>query len=167
MIKDNIKGLFYHMVLMLISMLFLMIIAVISPYIGKYMIHPAGRIILGIPWIIAYIVIGLKMNGRIKRKSNFNSGMLIALIGLVLWGYSMYQTGLHWTPDSDVIMDYYYAPLNIYMGPILNMGILFDIEINQYIRLISCFIPTFLMGIGIRIKRQSLRKRRKRVLSDS
>lgn len=167
MIKNNIKGLFYHMVLILLSMLFLMIIAVISPYMGKYMIHPVGRIILGIPWIISYIAIGSKMNSRVRRRSDFNSGILITLIGLILWSYSIYQTGLHWTPDSDLIMDYHYAPLNIYMGPILNMGILFDIEINQYIRLISCFIPTLLMGVGIRIKRQSLIKRRKRVLSDS
>ena len=158
MFKNNITAFLYHILLIILSTLYLIIFVALSPYLGKIYVHPITRGILTMLWAGSYVFVGVKMSIRHRVRYDFLSGLLIAFNGLILWVISIYQTGFTLRPISEELA-YLYIPLNIYLNPILQISFLLDIEFNQIIRLIACFIPGILMGVGVKFKRYKYSKR--------
>jgi hypothetical protein len=163
MIKDNIIALLYHILLIIISTIYLILIVVLGPYIGDAITNPVVRIILAIIWAGSYVAIGTRLDIRHKSKYDFSMGLIIGFIGLILWAYSLIKTGFTLDVSDDNLI-IHLIPLNIYINPMYQISFLLDIKFNQLVRLIACFIPTLLIGIGITIKRaRYLSKRHKTV----
>jgi hypothetical protein len=158
MVKNNIKAFLYHLVLVVLSTLYLIIFVSLGSHIGKILIHPFTRAILTVLWIAAYIFVGTKMSVRHRVKNDFQIGLLITFIGLIIWTISVFRTGFILKPVSEELA-YLYIPLNIYLNPMLQICFLLGIEFNQIVRLVACFIPSFLIGIGIKFKRYKYIKR--------
>lgn len=148
MIRNNIVAFIFHILLIVLSTFYLILIVSLSPYIGSILINPIVRGVLSVLWTAMYVYIGSKMTIKHRRKTDFSCGILIALIGLVLWGYSLISAGIILDVPEKISI-----PLNVYLNPIYQICFLLDIRFNQLIRLISCFVPTILIGIGIKYKR--------------
>lgn len=161
MIKDNIIALIYHILLIMISTIYLILVVLLSPYIGEIITSSVIRIVLAIIWASTYVAIGTKLDIKHMSKYDFNKGILIALIGMLLWTYSLIKTGFTIEVIDDELIKHL-IPLNIYLNPIYQISFLLDIKFNQLVRFISCFIPTLLIGMGITIKRVRFNGRRQR-----
>jgi hypothetical protein len=158
MIKNNVRALLYHILIIILSTLYLILLVSLGPYIGGLIRTPIVRGLMCIIFAGTYIYAGSRLNIRHRIKYDFQAGLLIALIGLILWGISVFQTGLDLRPVNEELA-YLYIPLNIFLNPMLQIGFLLDIEFNQLVRLIACFIPGLLMGIGIKFKRYKYSRR--------
>ena len=152
MIRDNIRAFILHILLIIISTIYLIALVWLSPYIGKFLINPIIRGILFILWASTYIIIGNKLYMRIRSRHDFNAGLLIAVVGFILWAFSLYKIGFNFGEIQEDL-SYHYIPLNIYINPIYQMFFLLGIKFNQISRLIACFLPTILIGLGIKYKR--------------
>lgn len=159
MIKNNIKAFLFHLLLIILSTIYLIALVSLSPYIGKYIVNPIFRGILAIIWAATYIFVGTKITINNRKKYDFSCGLLIAFLGLMLWAYSIYHTGFILGPISEELA-YNYIPLNIYINPIYQISFLLNIEFNQLVRLISIFLPTVFIGLGVKIKRLGYARRK-------
>lgn len=151
MILNNIIALFFHILLILLSTIGLAVLVALSPYIGGLISSLPIRILISVFWILAYMFIGTRLKTRQRAKWDFKSGILIGIIGIGLLIYSLLNIGLTVTIPDD--LSHYAIPLNIYLNPIYQVFFMMGINFNQAIRLIACFIPTLLIGIGLRYKR--------------
>lgn len=158
MVKNNITSFLYHILIIIFSTIYLILLVSLGPYIGEFIKSPIIRIILSILLAGTYIYSGTRLSIRHRIRYDFQAGLLIAIIGIILWGISIFQTGAILRPVSEEAA-YLYIPLNIFLNPMLQISFLLDIEFNQIIRLISCFIPSLLIGIGIKIKRYKYSRR--------
>lgn len=137
MIKNNIFALLFHISMILLSTIYLIIITSLEEYLGDILTSPIIKGILVGFWLGIYIKYGSSMKLKHKRKYDFHSGLLILIVGFILW--------INSNINSTVF--------NIFMNPIYQVSILLNIEFNQIEGLISIFIPTILIGIGIKYKR--------------
>lgn len=151
MIINNIIALFFHVLLIILSTLGLAILLALSPYLGELITSLPIRILIAVFWILAYMYLGTRLKTSQRSKWDFKSGMLIGLIGVILLGYSIYNIGFIVDIPEDI--SYYAIPLNIYLNPIYQVFFMLGINFSQPIRLISCFIPSLLIGMGLRYKR--------------
>lgn len=152
MVKNNIITFLFHLLLIILSTIYLIALVSLSPYMGKFILNPITRVFLATIWALVYVFVGTKITIRHRKKYDFNAGLFIAFLGLILWTYSIYHTGFILGPISEE-MGYHYIPLNIYINPIYQISFLLNIEFNQFARLISLFIPTLLIGFGLKFKR--------------
>ena len=164
MFRNNVIALLLHFLLILLSTIYLIALVSLSPIIGIYMINPFIRGALVLLWIGAYFLIGTKLTIRHSRKFDFSGGLVIALFGLILWVFGLYKTGMTFgaLPEE---LTYHFIPLNVYLNPILQICFLLNIEFNQVIRLVANFIPSILIGIGLKYKRLRASRRRYKATS--
>lgn len=151
MILNNIIALLFHILLIVLSTIGLALLVALSPYLGGVITSLPIRILIAVFWLLAYIFLGTGLKTSQGAKWDFKSGLIIALIGIVLLIYSLYNIGL--TVEIPDDLSYYGIPLNIYLNPIYQVFFMLGLSFNQPIRFISCFIPNLLIGIGLRFKR--------------
>jgi len=159
MIKNNIIAFLFHLLLIILSTIYLIALVSLSPYIGKFIINPIVRVALATIWAAAYVFVGTKISISHRRRYDFNAGLFIAFLGLILWVYSIYHTGFILGPITEEL-GYHYIPLNIYINPIYQISFLLNVEFNQLARLISIFLPTILIGLGVKLKRLGYARRK-------
>lgn len=163
MFRNNVIALLLHFVLIVLSTIYLIAFVSISPFIGIYIINPFIRGVLVLLWIGAYFLIGTKLTTT-RRKFDFSGGLVIALFGLILWVFGFYKTGMTFGTIPEELR-YHYIPLNVYLNPILQICFLLNIEFNQVIRLIANFIPSILIGFGLKYKRLRTSRRKYKATS--
>lgn len=151
MIRNNIVAFIFHILLIVLSTFYLILVVSLSPYIRDIIVNPLIRGIFAVIWAAIYIYIGTKMNLKHRRKVDYFCGILITLVGLILWGNSLINSEL--------------IPLNVYLNPIYQICLLLDIRFDQLMILISCFIPSILIGIGVKFKRIRYSRRRMKAVS--
>ncbi|TJX15646.1 hypothetical protein E9840_02415 [Tissierella creatinini] len=151
MILNNIIALVFHMLVIVLSTVGLAILVALSPYIGGLITSLPIRILIAVFWILTYIFLGTRLKISQRAKWDFRSGSLIALIGILLLIYSLINIGLRMEIPED--LSYHAIPLNIFLNPIYQIFFMLGISFNQPVRFISCFIPSLLIGIGLRYKR--------------
>lgn len=151
MILNNIIALLFHILLIVLSTIGLALLVALSPYLGGVITSLPIRILIAVFWLLAYMFLGTRLKTSQRAKWDFKSGILIALIGIVLLIYSLYNIGL--TVEIPDELSHHGIPLNIYLNPIYQVFFMLGLSFNQPIRLISCFIPNLLIGIGLRFKR--------------
>lgn len=164
MFRNNVFALLLHFVLILLSTIYLIALVSFSPFIGLYIINPFIRGALVLLWIGAYFFIGTKLTIRHSRKYDFSGGLVIAIFGIILWIFGFYKTGMTFGIISEELR-YHYIPLNVYLNPILQICFLLNIEFNQVIRLVANFIPSILIGIGLKYRRLRSSRRRYKATS--
>ncbi len=151
MILNNIFALFMHILLIVLSTIGLSVLVAISPYLGGLITSLPFRIIIAVFWILAYLFIGTRLKVKHRPEWDFKCGILIALAGIALFIYSLYKIG----PTIEITeeLSYYAIPLSIYLNPIYQIFLMLGISFNQPMRFVSCFIPTFLIGVGLKLSR--------------
>lgn len=137
MIKNNIFAFIFHISMIVLSTIYLVIITNVGPYFQAIFSSPLIKGVLVAFWAGIYIKYGSNMKLKHKRKYDFYSGLLILVFGFILWIYSNING----------------IPFNIFMNPMYQVSILLNIGFNQFERLISIFMPTIFIGMGIKYKR--------------
>ena len=156
-------ALLMHIGLIIFSTLYLVGLVSLSPFIETFITNSIVRGSLVVFWIVIYIILGTKLNIRHKRKYDFSLGSLVAIIGIVLWAYGLYKTQFNFgqIPED---LNVYTLPVNIFISPIYQIGLLLNIEFNHITTLFACFVPTILFGFGQRFKRvKQIRRKQKSV----
>lgn len=140
MIINNIVALLFHILLIILSTIYLVIVATLGPQIEEILTSIAARGIMVIFWVAVYIFIGTRLKRSQRKKMDFFNGALIGLLGLGLFYYSVY--------DVEFLTFF-----KVYLNPIYQIFFTLGIEFSLPIRLISCFMPSLLIGFGVRLKK--------------
>ena len=163
MLKNNMIALLMHIGLIIFSTLYLVGLVSLSPFIETFITNSIVRGSLVVFWIVIYILLGAKLNIRHRRKYDFGLGSVVTIIGISLWAYGLYKTQFNFGQLPEELM-VYTLPVNIFISPIYQIGLLLNIEMNHITTLFACFVPTILFGTGQRFKRgRQIRRKQKSV----
>ncbi len=140
MIINNIVAFLYHILLVILSTIYLVIVVSLGENLESILNSLLVRGLLVVLWIVVYIYIGTKLKRSQRKNKDFFSGALIVLIGLVLFFYSII--------DVEFLTFF-----KVYINPVYQIFLTLGIEFSAPIRIISVFMPSILIGIGVRFKR--------------
>ena len=165
--KNNFKALGLHLMMVILSTIFLIIFVITGPIIGQYVTHIISRVIMGIGFIVAYIYLGTFLNTDTNRKYDFLTGCFIALVGIALWFYTFSTTGkdLFIIPREE---SEYWILMNVYHTPFMFINFIWEVPNTPIVSFITNLFPTLLMGVGLKYKRLKITKdHNKQLLNDS
>lgn len=140
MIINNIVSFIYHILLIILSTIYLMIVVALGPHIEGILTSTLVRGILVLFWVLIYVFIGTRLKRSQKRNMDFFSGTIILIFGLSLFFYSIY--------DGEFLTFF-----KVYLNPVYQIFLTLGIDFSLPLRLFSCFVPSLLIGLGVRIKR--------------
>lgn len=140
MIINNIVAFLYHILLVILSTIYLMIVVSLGENIESILNSLIVRVLLVLLWVGVYIYIGTRLKRSQRKKEDFFSGALIVLIGLVLFFYSII--------DVEFLTFF-----KVYINPVYQIFLTLGIEFSTPIRILSVFMPSILIWIGVRFKR--------------
>lgn len=155
--KNNFKALGLHLVMVILSTVFLIIFVITGPTIGQYMIHIISRLVMGIGFIAAYIYLGTFLNTDTKSKYDFLTGCLVAVVGIALWSYTFSITGKDFFVIPKEESDYWIL-MNVYHTPFMFINFIWEIPNTPLVSLVTNLIPSLLMGLGLKYKRLKIMK---------
>lgn len=150
--KNNFKALVLHLIIIIVSFVFLVIYVSTGPKIGQYTTNIISRLFIGIAFLLVYIFSGTLLDIHINKKYDFFTGGLIAIIGIALWVYTISISGgsLYIIPEE---VSEYWILMNIYHIPFIFINFLFKLPNTPLLSLIINLLPTLLMGLGLTYKR--------------
>ena len=82
--KNNLKALGIHLMIVILSTIFLIIFVVTGPAVGQYTTHIISRLFMGIGFIAVYIFSGMLLSTDTNSKYDFLVGCFIAVVGTAL-----------------------------------------------------------------------------------
>lgn len=150
--KNNLKALGLHLALVILSIIFTIIFVVASPILGKYVTHIISRIFIVTISMCLYILAGLLLDTGSNSKYDFLTGLLIAIIGLVIWYYTFSTAGWNLSEIPKELSGHW-IPMNLYHSPFIFINLLIPVPNTPLTSLITNLIPSILLGIGLRYKR--------------
>ena len=150
--KNNLKALILHLIIVILSIIFLIIFVATGPKIGQYATNVISRLFIGITFLFVYIFMGTFLDKDRSKKYDFFTGCFIAVIGIALWYYTFLITGKHLF-EIPKDMSEYWILMNVYHSPFILINFLFELPYTPLVSLIMNFFPTLLMGIGLKYKR--------------
>ena len=154
LILNNLKGLGIHLLMSILSIILTGICVMLSPIYGSQVV----AIIVIVFMYITYLVIYLKLSNCLKLESNkrndYMVGLLAFIVGLGIWGLSIYYSGCSINYISESLAAYW-IPYNVYIfaGWVFLYG-----QENALILLLGSLSPIILLSVGIKIKRYRLNK---------
>lgn len=151
--KNNFKALVMHLLIMVFSHMFLFIFVATAPKIGQYTAHIISRIFIGISFLLAYVLSGTLLDTNTNKKYDFLAGVLVAAIGASLWIYTMTIAGGNLLAAIPEELSEYWILTNIYHLPFVFVRFLFGLPSTPLSSLVMSFLPTVLMGLGLKYKR--------------
>lgn len=100
--KNNIKALLAHIIILVVSFIILVIFVTTGPTLGKYTTNIVIRTILAIVLILFYIVSGSFLDLNKNRMYDFFTGSIVGIIGIGIWLYTFFITGknLNYIPED-------------------------------------------------------------------
>lgn len=160
--KNNLKALSLHLIIMVLSIIFLIIFVATGPKIGQYTTHIISRICISMGFVLAYVFSGTLLDKNTNKKYDFLVGLFIAIIGIVIWIYTYSMTGESLSKITSEIpeeISEYWISMNIYHTPFIFINFLFSLPNTPLLSLITNLFPTILMGLGLKYKREKLKIR--------
>jgi len=151
-IVNNIVALALHLTVAIISTILLIIFVATGPTLGVYTTHIASRFFLIVLHLSLYLCAGMVLDSRKNKKYDFFAGIIIAIIGIGLWIYTLSKTGMNLieTPEE---LSVYWIIYNLYYSPFTMIYFLLELNSSPILSLLTNLIPTFLLGCGIKYKR--------------
>lgn len=150
--RNNFKALVLHLIIIIFSFIFLVIFVATGPKIGQYTTHIITRLFIGTAFLLVYIFSGTLLDIHTSKKYDFLTGFLTAFIGIVLWLYTISITGGNLLSIPEELSEYCIL-MNFYHIPFVFINFLFKLPNTPFLSLILNFLPTILMGLGLKYKR--------------
>ena len=152
-LKNNFIAFVLHLLLMIISIIFLIVFVSTGPKLGKYTTSIIGRIIIIILFISFYFVAGMLLDINNNKKYDFFTGVIIAVVGIGLWIYTISKTGISLTDTPEEVGEYWIL-YNLYYSPFTMIGFLLKVSNrSSVLSLLINFLPSIFFGLGIKYKR--------------
>ncbi|SHI16237.1 MULTISPECIES: hypothetical protein [Sporanaerobacter] len=156
--KNNIKALVLHLIIVIVSSILLIIFVATGPLFGKYTTNIVCRLFLTILLIIFYIYMGTFLDISKDKKYDFFVGSTIVVIGIGLWIYTFSITGKNLLEVPRELSEYWIL-FNIYHAPFTMIDFLLGIPLIPLLALFQNLLPSFLMGCGLRYKRLKMKEK--------
>ncbi len=156
LLKNNILAFVLNLLITIFSIILLIIFVATGPTLGKYTTSIFSRIFLIFLFISIYFCVGLLLDASNNKKYDFFSGIMIAIIGLGLWTYTISKTGMS-LRDTPELLSEYWILYNLYYSPFTMINFLLNISnISPLTSLSINFLPTILFGFAIKYKRSKI-----------
>ncbi|SHJ85947.1 hypothetical protein SAMN02745248_01128 [Hathewaya proteolytica DSM 3090] len=145
--KNNLIVFFTHIVLVLLFVLVAM--AFDRKYINWIIYRLAAFI-----FVIPYVIMGYKLNNKLNKKFDYLSGTIVTIIGFVI-STIVFMVGdgkiLAEAANSSMFWRLSYSYIDIFYRAFLWGWTNF--KNMYYINLILCLVPSFLVGLGMKLRR--------------
>ena len=156
LVSNNALALALHIVIIIFSSIFLIIFVGTGPMIGIYTTNIISRLIFIIILLSLYFFSGTLLIISKERKFDFYAGILIGLIGIIIWVYTFQQTGMNLFETPVELRDYWIV-YNLYYAPFTVIYFLAGLNSSPLLSLATNLLPSFALGCGIRYKRKKQR----------
>ena len=152
MVKNNLKALLLHLIIVGATAILLVIFVATGPAIGKYTTNIAIRVPLSIVIITAYIYSGMLLDINNNKRYDFLAGSIISIIGIGLWLYAFLSTGkiLYNLPKE---VSQYWIYFNFYYTPFTMLYFLLNIKATPVSAMFTNLFPSLVIGCGLAYKR--------------
>ncbi|NLK43216.1 MAG: hypothetical protein GX300_02350 [Tissierellia bacterium] len=151
--KNNIRALLLHFIIVIISFILLAIFVATGPKLGKYTTNIVTRVLVGVMLLLAYVFSGTLLYRNTGKKFDFFVGSSIGIIGLALWIYTFSKAGVKLFETIPEELSGCWVLMNIYYTPFTFLDFLFGLPNIPIISLLRNIVPTILMGLGLKYKR--------------
>lgn len=166
MVKNNIRALVYHIIIIMISTFMLTLFKKLSDTIDIKLNNILIKILISSIVFIIYYNFGKLMNLKANPKLDFATGGLIGAIGFVLFLLASIGHGgqVFTVPLSSSL---WRMPFDIFMTPMHLVYTVLGIKMNLLFLVIALLFPTLVMGLGFRKRRiKFVRDKRRRKLRE-
>jgi len=150
--RNNLKALMLHLLIVILSFIFLIFFVATGPAIGQYTTHIISRILITIGFLFLYIYLGGWLDTSQNKKYDFFAGCLIAIVGIIIWLYTVSIVGWELV-DIPKESSSYWILMNVYHSPFIIINHLLPLPNTPILSLALNFAPTILMGFGLKYKR--------------
>ncbi|MCG0276506.1 MAG: hypothetical protein L5655_10175 [Thermosediminibacteraceae bacterium] len=158
---NNIISLIAHLIIVGVSVVIVLIFIYIhetAPWILNYLKHAVIRLPLAIVLILLYVYTGVLLDTKSDKKYDFLAGSLIAVIGIGIWLFTFSITSKLSVPEE--IKSEYWILFTFYYLPIALIFMFLGIPIpTSLFELITNFIPSLLIGMGLSYKRLKMQRK--------
>ncbi|MDR7871238.1 MAG: hypothetical protein RIN55_10280 [Tissierellaceae bacterium] len=151
--KNNFKALILHLIIVILSFIFLIIFVATGPKIGKFTTNFISRIFIGVGLLFVYIFSGTLLDESTRKEYDFFVGSLIGVIGIAIWLYTFSNTEMNLLKIIPEELSENWILMNIYYTPFTLVNFLFGLPNTPILSLIANLIPTLLLGLGLKYKR--------------
>lgn len=149
--KNDLKALGLHLVIVILSLIYLVILVSSSPTIGKYANNSVIKGLIGIPFIFLYIFAGTLLDINTNKRYDFLVGFIIGIIGICLWVYTFLITGRSLFEVPKELKECWIL-MNTYLYPFIVADFPIKISSTPLLLLVN-FFPSILMASGLKYKR--------------
>ena len=152
LMKNNLKALGLHLIIVVLSIMFLIVFVATGPLIGRYSTNIVSRLFISITFIFAYIFAGTLLDITKNKKYDFLVGFLLGILGVALWFYtfSITDKNLFEIPKE---LSGYWILNNFYNTPLIIISFLLEVPSKPLSLLMINLLPSLLMGFGLKYKR--------------
>ena len=156
LVKNNILAFVLNLFITIFSIILLIVFVSTGPTLGKYTSSIFSRIFLIFLFISIYFCVGLLLDANNNNKYDFFSGIIIAIVGLGLWTYTISKTGMSLRGTPEVLSEYWIL-YNLYYSPFTMISFLLNLSnISPLTSFFINFLPTILFGFAIKYKRSKI-----------
>ncbi|MTI67109.1 MAG: hypothetical protein FH753_11005 [Firmicutes bacterium] len=149
---NNIKAFGFHLIITMISFIFLIVFVITGPTLGIYTTNVISRIFFITFFLALYFYGGMLLDIKKDKRYDFFSGSIIALIGLILFVYTFFKTGMNLNEISEQLSRYWIV-FNLYNCPFTVIYFLIDKVSYPILLLFKPIFPSLIMGCGMKYKR--------------
>jgi hypothetical protein len=150
--KNNLKALGLHLIIVMLSLIYLVILVSIAPTIGKYTNNSVIKGLIGISFIFLYIFAGTLLDINTNKRYDFLVGCIIGIVGICLWVYTFSITGRNLFEVQEELREYWIL-MNTYLYPFIVADFPIKISSTPLLVLLVNFFPSMLMASGLKYKR--------------
>lgn len=154
LILNNIKGLGIHLLMAIFSVILVLIAVMMSPIYGSQWVVILTLVCLYLVYILVYMKLSCCLKLEINKKNDYFVGILSLIIGIGIWGLTIYQNQSAIAYASEEISEYW-IPYNVYIFP--SWLFLYG-QNNPLLKLLGSLSPGVLLSAGMKIKRYKLNK---------
>lgn len=152
-LKNNLIALVFHFLFMIISFIVVIIFVSTAPIIGRVSTHIISRIVLAVMFLIGYFYIGTLLDTSTNKQYDFLAGFFIAILGIIIWIYTYRVAGRYLFEIPKEMIEYWIVN-NLYQLPLIFVNMVMEIPNIPIINLIYNFVPSLLIGLGLKYKRK-------------
>ena len=156
--KNNLKALGLHLIIVMLSLIYLVVLVSIVPTIGKYTNNSVIKGLIGISFIFLYIFAGTLLDINTNKKYDFLVGCIIGIIGICLWVYTFSITDRNLFEVPKELREYWIL-MNTYLYPFIVTDFPIKVSSTPLLLLLVNFFPSILMGCGLKYKRLKVIRR--------
>lgn len=150
--KNNLRALGLHLIIAMLSLIYLVILVSTASIIGKYTNNSVIRGLIGLSFIFLYIFAGTLLDINTNKRYDFLVGFIIGSIGICLWIYTFSITGRSLFEVSKELKEYWIL-MNTYLYPFIVADFHIKVSSTPLLLLLVNFFPSILMGSGLKYKR--------------